>query len=153
MISVLYREPIPNQASKRYRTATKRKKELAMVVSNRGHSGCSFCRINDGHCIGSCPKKIPHGKHLIESEVDSLIKTLHVGSLLTRGELVEEDFIIQILVIKKSKWLLIQDHCIRSINRIDQGVGNQLLYNSVVNRSGKEMKNNVFFHSFQTKIG
>ena len=98
-------------------------------------------------------KKRPHGKQLIESEVYSLIKTLHVGILLTRGELVEENFILQNLVIKQSKCLLIQDHCIRNINQIDQGVGNQLLYNSVINSYGKEMKNNLFFHFFQTKIG
>ena len=90
-------------------------------------------------------KKRPHGKQLIESEVYSLIKTLHVGILLTRGELVEENFILQNLVIKQSKCLLIQDHCIRNINQIDQRVGNQVLCVSVLNGSSEETRKNVLF--------
>ena len=101
-----------------------------------GPRGCSFCGLNYGHCIGSCPKYIPHGKHFIESEVDSLVETLHGGILLTRGELVEENLILQNLEMKESKWLVIHGHCMQNINKIDQGVVNQLLCLSVIKRSG-----------------
>ena len=93
-------EPIPDQSSKRGITATNQKKVLAMVVLTRGPSVCSFCEFNYGHRISSCPKYISHGKHLIESEVDSLIDTLHRESLLMRGESVEENLILQNLAIK-----------------------------------------------------
>ena len=89
-------------------------------------------------------KKRPHGKHPIKSEFDSMIEIIHGGSLLMCSELVEENLILQNLGIKESKWLVIHEHCIRNINQIDQGVGNQQLCVSVLNRSGKETNNNIF---------
>ena len=85
----------------RGRTATKKKKVLATRVLKQEPSGCSFCGVKDGHRIGSFPKKRPHEKHLIKSEVGSLIETLHGVSLLTCGEYMEENFILQKLRIKE----------------------------------------------------
>ena len=73
----MFREPITYQASKHGRNATKRKKILAMGVLTQGPIGRSFYGVNDGHSIGSCPKNISNGKHLIEIEVVSLIGKLH----------------------------------------------------------------------------
>ena len=74
-----------------------------MGFLTQGPSGCSFCVVNYGHRIGICQKKRPHGKHPIDSAVGSLIETLHCGSLFMRGELVEENFILQNIGIKLSK--------------------------------------------------
>ena len=89
-------------------------------------------------------KNIPHRKHLIESEVDSLIKKLHGGSMLTHGELVEDNLILQNIGIKESKWLLIHEHCIQNTNQVDQGLGNHILCVSILNRSDEETKKNIF---------
>ena len=62
-----------------------------MGLSTQGLIECSFCGVDDGHCICSFPKKKPHGKHLIEIEVDSMIETIHGGSLLMRGESAEKN--------------------------------------------------------------
>ena len=57
----------------------------------------------------------------------------------------EDNFIIQKLVTKESKWLVIHNHCIQNIDQIDQGEGNQQLCVSVINRHDEETKKNVFF--------
>ena len=75
-----------------------------MGVFTRGPSECSFCTVNYGHHIGSCPKKRPRGKHPVDIGVDILIEKLHGGILLMRGELVEENLILQNLEINESKW-------------------------------------------------
>ena len=144
MISVFPREPITYQASKHGRTVTKRNKGLSMGVLTQGPSGYSFCWVNYRHRIGSCPKRIPHGKHLTESEVDSLIETLRGGSLATRDESVEENLIIQNRGIKESEWLVIHEHCMQENNQIYKGVGNQILCVSVINGSGEETKKKMF---------
>ena len=64
-----------------------------MGVFTRGPSECSFCTVNYGHHIGSCPKKRPHGKHLINIKADSMINTLHGESLFMHGGLVEDNLI------------------------------------------------------------
>ena len=71
-----------------------------MGVLTQVLSGCTLCGLNDGCNIGSFPNKVPHGKHLINSEVDSMIKTLHGGDLFTRGESSEENLIPQNFGIK-----------------------------------------------------
>ena len=104
-----------------------------MGMLTQGPSEWIFYGVNYGHHIGLFPKKRPNCKQLIKREVDSMMETLHGGSLLTSGETVEDNLITQKLGIKESKWLVIHKHCIKNINQIDQVVGNQLLCVYVLN--------------------
>ena len=63
---------------------------------------------------------------------------------MTHDELVEENLILKNLGTKESKWLVIHKHCMQKPNKIDQGLGNQLLYISVLSRSVENTKKNVF---------
>ena len=85
---------------------------------------------------------------LTERIFDSMIETLTGGSLLTRSELLQDNLILQKLGIKESKLLVIHKHCVWNTNIINQGVDNQLLCVSVLNRSGDSTKKNLFLPLF-----